>query len=235
MTTQWNPLLARSPIEAGAALEALSTLCRLYWYPLYAFIRRMGYESAEAQELVQGFLGYLLEKKQFHLVDRWRGRLRPWLLTSFKHYLTYTCEREPVLKPRGGRVVLSRVVFSRDMREAEHLYAEEPVEELSAEWLYQYAWAMTVQRHTWAALRKEYEYSSSRHLLTKLEELMPSETEPGSFRRLAEEVGMSVGAVKAVVQKMQDRYRELLRATVARTLLHPEDVDAELRELLAAL
>jgi DNA-directed RNA polymerase specialized sigma24 family protein len=235
VTTQWNPLLASSPVEAGEALETLSTLCRQYWYPLYAFTRRMGSEPDEAQELVQGFLGHLLERKQFHLVDRWRGRLRPWLLTSFKHYLTYTWEREPPLKPRRGRVVLSQVIRSRDMREAERLYGEEPVEELSPEWLYQYTWAMAVQRHTWAALRKEYEFSSSKMLMTRLEELMPSGTDLGAFRRLADEVGMSVGAVRAVVQKMRDRYRELLRATVAHTLLHPEDVDAELRELLAAL
>jgi DNA-directed RNA polymerase specialized sigma24 family protein len=228
--TQWSLVQAIRQGDTRESQEALSRLYKLYWYPLYVLVRRMGRGPEEAQDLVQGFFTHLLEKKQLHRVDEERGKLCPWLLTLLKHYVANEREREHTLKRGGGYELLPM-----DMEAAESLYGVEREDDMSPERLYKRAWALALLRHTRAALRKEYEHGNKGPLFDRLQGLLTSEYELCPYQQVARELDMKVGAVKMAAHRLCDRYRGLLRTTIAHMLKHPEDVDDELRELLAAL
>jgi RNA polymerase sigma-70 factor (ECF subfamily) len=216
-----------TPSESRAAL---STLCALYWYPLYAFTRRQGHGPEDACDLVQGFFTRLLEKNQLAVVDRQRGRFRSWLLASLKHYLSNEWDREQALKRGGGQAPLPI-----DAENAEGRYGLEPSHGLTPERLYERRWALTLLEHVLSSLEDECARLGKQRLFEKLRGTLAGDVEQVAYPQVAEALGMSPGAVRVAAHRLRGRYRELLRAEIAQTVERPEDIDDEIQQLLAAL
>jgi RNA polymerase sigma-70 factor (ECF subfamily) len=223
-------VLAAGQGTPSEAHEALSTLCGLYWYPLYAFTRRQGREAEDARDSVQGFFTRLLEKNDLAAVDRQRGRFRSWLLASLKHYLVNEWNRERAQKRGGGQTPISI-----DGATAEGLYSLELSHDLTPERLYERRWALTLLEHVLASLAAECARLGKQPLFESLRGTLAGDTGQRSYPELARELGMSPGAVKVAAHRLRGRYRELLRTEIAQTVDHPDEVDDEIRLLLAAL
>lgn len=229
-TTRWSLILAASQGSTPEAHEALSSLCALYWYPLYAFTRHQGYSPEDAQDRVQGFFTRLLEKNDLAAVDRQRGRFRSWLLAALKHYLVNEWDREHAQKRGGGQTLISI-----DGATAEGRYSLELSHDLSPEKLYERRWALTLLEHVLATLAAECARLGKQVLFETLRGTLAGGVEQGAYPQLARELGMTPGAVKVAAHRLRGRYRELLRLEISQTVQHPEEVDDEIRLLLAAL
>ena len=224
--TRWSVVLA----AAGESSDALAALCRAYWYPLYAFLRRQGLSTHDAEDVTQGFFAHLLGKDALAHVDRAKGRFRTFLLASLKHFLADERDRAHAQKRGGGEAAISL-----DACEAEERYALEPRDELSPDKLFDRRWAIAVIERALARLGAEYAAAGKGALFTALKPLL---TAPGSARPHAEigaSFSMNEGAVKVAVHRLRQRYGAALRAEIAETVGTAEEVEAELRHLLDAL
>jgi RNA polymerase sigma-70 factor (ECF subfamily) len=223
-------VLAAGQGTPSEAHEALSTLCGLYWYPLYAFTRRQGREAEDARDSVQGFFTRLLEKNDLAAVDRQRGRFRAWLLASLKHYLANEWNRERAQKRGGGLTSLSI-----DTETAEGRYQHEPSHDLTPEKLYERRWALTLLEHVLSTLEQECARIGKQPLFEKLRGTLTGNVEQAPYAEVARTLDMSEQAVKVAVHRLRGRYRELLRAEIAQTVERPEDIEDEIRLLLLSL
>jgi RNA polymerase sigma-70 factor (ECF subfamily) len=204
-------------------------LCRAYWFPLYAFVRRLGRPADEAQDLTQEFFARLLEKGALRGADPNRGHFRSYLLGAFKHFLANQREHDRAVKRGGG------TVLSLDFEAGEDRYRCEPAHELTPERLYEQRWALTVIDQALTQLRDEMTRAGKADLFDALKVFLSGEDQPGSYRDLAEQRGMSEGAVKVAVHRLRRRFRDVLLAEIAQTVSRPEDADDELRRLFAAV
>ena len=225
-TTHWSVVVSAQGDASGARV-ALEKLCQAYWHPLYAFIRRQGMSSHDAQDLTQEFFARLLEKGWLGGVDRERGRFRSWLLAAMKHFLANEWNRCCAEK-RGGKTTL----FSFDELDAESRLAHEPATD-SAEKIYDRRWALTLLDAVMARLRTEMAGAGK---LAHFEALKFCLTgEKNAYAEIGARLAMSEGAVKVAVHRLRERYRALLRAEIAETVAGPEEIEDELRALMAAL
>ncbi len=229
-TTHWSMVLAAGKGESPDADAALATLCQRYWYPLYAFVRRLGHQPADAQDLTQEFFARLLEKQYLRAADPERGRFRSFLLSAVKHFLSKERDRAKARKRGGGRKVLPL-----DFEAGESRYSLEPAHEITAEKVYERRWALTLLDQVFARLREEFDRASKRNEFDRLKVYLTGEATALGYRDVAAELGMTEGAVKVAVHRLRRRYRELVREEIAHTVAGPEDVDEELRRLFAAL
>jgi RNA polymerase sigma-70 factor (ECF subfamily) len=213
--------------EARAALEAL---CRDYWYPLYAFVRRQGLGADDAGDVVQGFLADLIERGALAGVDRDRGRFRAFLRAACSHYLAHRRDHDRAAK-RGGS---SRPV-PIDVLDAEGRYGREPAHELTAERLFERRWALALLENVLAGLEAEADRAGKTDLFNRLRPMLEGDDHGESYREVGAALAMSEGAVKVAAHRMRALYQTRLREEVARTVADPADVDAELGELIAAL
>ena len=207
---------------------ALARLCELYWYPLYAFVRRQGHRPHDAQDLTQEFFARLLAKGWLAEVQQERGRFRSWLLAAMKHFLANEWDRLKAQK-RGGRIA----IVSIDEATAEGRYRDEPAEEETADRLFERRWALTLLDRVLAQLREEFASDGKPALFDALKGTLSGEARP--YAEIARELGTSEGAIKTAVHRLRERYRTLIRAEVMQTVATPAEADAELRHLLAAL
>jgi RNA polymerase sigma-70 factor (ECF subfamily) len=231
VTTHWSVIVAARDRESPAAQEALAELCRAYWYPLYAYIRRQGYAWDQAQDLTQGFFARLLEKDVLEVVDRTKGKFRAFLVAACGHYLANERDRERALKRGGGHTPLSI-----DFTAAEHRYGQEPVHSATAEKLFERRWALTLLHHVLARLRSEYEESAKGLVYDAFKRfLLKQPMEEQSYREAGIPLGMTENAVKVAVHRLRQRYRELLRQEIGRTVKDDEQIDDEIRALFSAL
>jgi DNA-directed RNA polymerase specialized sigma24 family protein len=229
-TTHWSVVLAAGGSASPGAAEALEKLCRTYWYPLYAFIRREGYDADEAQDLAQGFFARLLEKRYLAQVDRDKGRFRSFLLMALKHFLSDERDRARALKRGGGRIMVSL-----DALDAEGRYSMEPVDQMSAEKIFERRWALTVLAAVATRLREEFGSAGKAQRFSVLERFLPGEQAACTYAEAAAELDVAPGTVKWEVHQLKRRYRELLRAEIASTLASPDQVDEEVQHLVAVL
>lgn len=205
----------------------MEKLCAIYWYPLYAFVRRRGHSAHDAQDLTQGFFARLLEKKDLASVDRARGRFRSFLLAALEHFLINEWHRARTQK-RGGATVL----FSFDALDAESRLRHEPATD-SPEQIYDRRWAMTLLDQVMARLRTEMAGAGKLAHFEALKFCLTGERT--AYAEVGARLAMSEGAVKVAVHRLRERYRALLRAEIAETVATPEEIEDELRALLAAL
>jgi RNA polymerase sigma-70 factor (ECF subfamily) len=222
-------------VAAGAqpspeSREALAALCGTYWYPLYAYVRRQGHTVQDAQDLTQEFFARLLEKNYVAAADRTRGKFRSFLLASLKHFLANEWRRG-VAQKRGG----SSVALPLDLEAGENRYTLEPSHDLTAERIYERRWAMALLEKTLAKLREEYSDGDKLKLFDRLKAYLGGDRGNVPYRQLADELGLSEGAVKVTVHRMRQRCRALLRTEIAQTVTRPEEVDEELRDLFKAV
>jgi RNA polymerase sigma factor (sigma-70 family) len=226
-TTRWSVVLAAGGVSPSAG-EALAVLCRVYWYPLYAFVRRQGHSPADAQDLTQEFFARLLAKEWLGSVAPERGRFRSWLLAAMKHFLAKEW-RDAHRQKRGG----GKGLESLDAMEAEERYAREPVDLASAERLYDRRWAMDLLDRGLARLEAEFSKAGKAAQFAALKFCLSGEKV--ALRDVAEQLGSSEGAIKVAVHRLRERYRELIREEIAETVESPKEIEAELQELQAAL
>lgn len=229
-TTRWGVVLGLRSTNPREAREALATLCEAYWYPLYAFVRRRGYDADTAQDLVQGFFARLLERDDLRRVDQAHGRLRSFLMASCAHYLANESDRARAAKRGGGRPPISI-----DQPGAEGRYGREPADGLTAERLYQRQWALTLLERVLERLGSEMERAGKGRQFAALEPGLLGAADRAPYATIGQTLGISEEAARAAARRLRQRYRELLREEVAATLADPDDVDAEIQGLFAAL
>ena len=214
--------------EPGRA--ALEKLCRTYWYPLYAFVRRLGHGSHDAEDLVQSFFAVCLEKNYLGVADQGKGRFRSFLLVALKRFLAN--ERDKALtRKRGG----AQVHIALDALTAEQRYALEPADQLSADKLYERRWALTLLDQVITRLQSEQASAGHGAVFEQLKEFLTSPGRGTPHCKLAARLGVSEGAVKVAIHRLRRRYRELLEEEIAHTVSAPEDIQEERRHLLSAL
>jgi DNA-directed RNA polymerase specialized sigma24 family protein len=229
VTTRWSLVLAAGHGAAPEMRKALSELCALYWYPLYAFVRGQSIPAEQAKDLTQGFFTRLLEKNALAVAEPGRGRFRAWLLACLKHYLLKEWAYDRAEK-RGG----DRILVGGD--DGERLLGQERAPGLTPDRAFDRCWALTLLAHVLAKLRDEYVSRGKGLLFDKLKRTLTGEEE-GLSASLAAELGMSRGAVNTQVCRLRKRYQELTRQEISRTVKSDEDVDIddELQCLLSAL
>ncbi len=227
-TTCWGRLLEAGDPAAPGSRAAMESLCRDYWYPLYAFVRRKGHDPETARDLVQGLFASLLERDDLRGLEPDRGRFRSFLMACCTHHLARHHERERAAKRGGGRVAIPI-----DALMAESRFGVEPSHDLTAERLFERRWALTLLDHVLAGLDAEMAGSDRRALYERLRPALLGHEATPPYQDLADELGLSLGAVKMAAHRLRARYRERLRDEIARTVADPSEIDAEIRDLLA--
>jgi len=228
--THWSVVLAAGQKESPQAADALEKLCRTYWYPLYAFVRRQGHSPHDSEDLLQGFFARFLEKEYLATVDRTKGRFRSFLLGALKHYLADQWDKAKAVK-RGGRIEF----LSLEGESAESRYWEEPASELTPERLYEQRWACVLLERVMARLEQDFDAAGQGPLFAALESFLLEDDRSVSYADLAAEHGLSEGALKMKVQRLRQRYQRLLREEVAHTVARPEEVEDEIRWLFSVV
>lgn len=230
VTTHWSVVLTAGEQQAPQSAQALETLCRTYWYPLYAYVRRTGKGPQDAQDLTQTFFARFLEKRWLADVDQQRGRFRSFLLSALKHFLANEWDRARAQK-RGGGVRF----ISLDTNAAETRYQREPADTATPDKEYDRRWALALLDTVLSRLQQEYAGAGKAGLFEHLKGTLGGERATLPYARLGEQLEMSEGAVKVAVHRLRQRYRAILRAEIANTVTTSAEVEAELRELFAAL
>jgi RNA polymerase sigma factor (sigma-70 family) len=229
-TTHWSVVLTAGAGTSPDSSAALETLCRTYWSPIYAYVRRSGIAHHAAQDLTQEFFTRLLELHVLERVCPERGRFRSFLLVSLKHFLANQRARAQAQKRGGGRQMVSLDEFL-----VEDYRACGPSEDLSPDRVFDRRWALAVFDRVLALLRGEYRASGREHQFECLKPFLLGGQPDRTQAELAGELNLTPGSVKQAVHRMRKRYRQLLRDEVAQTVARPEEIDAELGELIAAL
>jgi RNA polymerase sigma factor (sigma-70 family) len=228
-TTHWSVVLAAQG-QSPAADQALEKLCRTYWWPLYGFVRRNGYQPEEAQDLTQSFFALLLERRDLDDVRREKGRLRSYLLVSLKNFLAKSRRRELATKRGEGRALVP--LDELLARERANL---EPADTLTADRIFERRWALTLLEQVLTRLESEYRSAGNDKLFDCLKEFLSDEPGRRSQGEVAAELGMTENAVKQAFHRLRQRYRELLRDEIAQTVAVPGDVEDELRHFISVL
>ncbi len=229
-TTHWSLVVAANPDAAGRtqARIALEELCRAYWYPLYAYARYRGHSSEDAQDLTQSFFARVIETGAFLSADPERGRFRAYLLGAMKHFLANEWHRARTQKRGGGATIIELDALGPEARHAlEPPHASDPVTGFDREWA-QETTARALDR-----LRADSDDRGKGELFETLKPCLTGEEPPRA--ETAARLGMSEGAVKVAVHRLRRRYREILRAEIAKTVSDPADIDDEMRHLVDAL
>ncbi len=230
VTTQWSVVLAAARSDTTKAQAALEKLCRTYWYPLYAYVRRRGQPAPDAQDLTQTFFARLLERNWVGDANRERGRFRTFLLTAISRFLSDEWDKARAQK-RGGGVIHVPVQLDT----AETRYGHEPADDSTPEQCYERQWALTLLDAVLQRLRAEYEREGKGELFGALGGCLIGGRDSQPYAELAGRLGMNEGAVKVAVHRLRKCYRKLLREEIAGTLAAPEEVDEELHHLFAVL
>ncbi len=230
VTTHWSVVLSAQENGLGVADAALERLCRAYWWPLYAFVRRRGYTAHDAQDLTQEFFARLLAKDFLRAVDRNKGRFRSFLLAAMEHFLANEWRRSQTQK-RGGQFTF--VSINDDS--AEQPFLQVSVSNLSPEQLFDQQWAITLLEQAVARLQEEFLTAGKQAIFEDLKIFLTGEKRAVSYTELAAKLGMTEAALKMAVSRMRQRYGELLRAEIANTVSEPVEIEEELRALIAAL
>jgi RNA polymerase sigma factor (sigma-70 family) len=232
-TTRWSVVLLSAQSQLSGSKDALAELCKLYWYPLYGHIRRYGFSPHDAQDLTQGFFLDLLEHKALARVDQQRGKFRSFLLASLKNFLSNEAQKARCLK-RGGQVEFVNL----DVSEAEDRYGqEEPAECLTPEKIFDARWALTLLSEAKRRLKQEYVDHGKTEVFEALKgfvDPVTTNTLP-SYEEVAQQLNLSVAGVKTLIHRLRKRNTAIVREEIMRTVSDPADIEAESRDLCAAL
>jgi RNA polymerase sigma factor (sigma-70 family) len=229
VTTHWSVVLSAQDPASPRCLEALETLCRTYWYPLYAYARRAGHSPADAEDLTQGFFARLLEKDYLSSAERAKGRFRSFLLLALKRYLANEWDREHAQK-RGGFAPVVPI----DSEVAESRFAVEQSHNVPPDVLYDRQWAQTLLERVMAQLQQEYMASGRAKLFECLQGCLAREASALPYAEIAAHLKLTEPAVKMAVHRLRARYREILRAEIAHTVPTPEEIEEEICHLFSA-
>jgi RNA polymerase sigma factor (sigma-70 family) len=228
VTTHWSVVLSaqEQPASQSAALE---TLCRTYWRPLYAYVRRQGHSPADAQDLTQEVFARLLAKNWLRPAAPEKGKFRTFLLVMLRRFLADEWDKARAQKRGGGQV------FCVDWSSAETTFLQQPVEHLTPEKLYEQRWALTLLSEVYRRLEREYQEQGRDALFQALRFALVGSRSAVPYAELAERLETTEGALKVAVHRLRQHYRELLRQAIADTVSDPEEIEDELRHLLKAV
>ena len=228
--TLWSVVLRAGQTSSDQSHEALATLCRAYWFPLYAFLRRQGKSPPDAEDLTQGFFLHLLEKDALSRVKREKGKFRSFLLASLQYYLANERDKQLAQK-RGGGVQL--VPLNAEIAEAR--YQSELADKLDPTKVFDRRWATTLLDRTLGQLEAEHAGAERRKRFRELQVFLLGEPQTVTYAEAGRRLGIKEGAVKVAVLRLRERFGELLRVEVANTVATPADVEDEMRHLFACL
>jgi DNA-directed RNA polymerase specialized sigma24 family protein len=231
-TTRWSAILVAAESRMPGSQAALTELCLLYWYPLYAFARRRGHGPHDAQDLTQGFFLHLLEHRALKQVHPLKGKFRSFLLASFQNFTSDEAASARCQKRGGDR----QFVFL-DSEDAESRYRLEPADHLTAETIFDARWAMTLLGHAVDLLRQEYgaRGEESRFEVLKVFVGVEEGRDPPSYEQVAQSLQVSVGAAKTLIHRLRKRYAVILRQEIGRTVSDPSAIEQEIHALCDAL
>jgi len=229
-TTHWSVVVDAGQSDSPKASQAMAQLCQNYWYPLYAYVRRKGYQAPDAQDLTQEFFARLLARNYVTGADRGRGKFRSYLIGTLEHFLAKEWRRAHAQKRGGGRAV-----FSMDEVDAENRYLLEPAHELTPAKIFDRRWATTLLEQAMMRLGEECRTEHKAELFEKVKPLLSGDSAEVSYAEMARSLNMSEGAFKVAVHRLRQRYGELVRAEIAQTVADPIEVEQELQELLTVL
>ena len=229
-TTHWSVVLAAKRSDGLLGDAALERLCRTYWPPLYAYIRREGYSAEDAQDLTQEFFAHLLARDYLQHLRHQEGKFRSFLLTFLKHFLADERDRAGAQKRGGGKNFISL-----DDTSAEERHLDEPANALSPDLLFERRWAQAVMERASGRLREEYEAGGKAALFEELKDLQPGEHGAASYAEIGARLGLATGTIGSAVHRLRKRHREILREEIAQTVARPEEIDEEIRNLLAVV
>jgi len=230
VTTHWSVVLSAKDDSTTQADAALEHLCRTYWWPLYAFVRRRGYGAHDAQDLTQEFFARLLARDFLRAVDRTKGKFRSFLLAALEHFLAKEWRRGNAQK-RGGKFTF----VSINDETAEQPYLQISSRDRSPERIFEQQWATTLLNQATTHLRLEFVKSGKGELFKTIKVFLTGEKKAASYVELATKLETTEAALKMAVSRMRQRYGELLRSEIANTVSDPAEIEAELRALFTAL
>lgn len=225
-TTRWSLVLAAGHDDDRSA-SALTGLCEAYWYPVYGFIRRQGYDSDAAKDLTQGFFARVIEKGYFREADPARGRFRAFLSASIRHFLSHERERARALK-RGGPLPPLSIDFSTEDGD----WQIDPPHDLTPERVFDHQWAMVLLSRVLARVGQAQAAAGRGRQFEHLKGFVTGENEGISYGAIGEILGMTEGAVKVAVHRLRRQFRDTLMEEIAETVSEPSEIDAELNYLL---
>lgn len=229
VTTHWSVVLSAREKDTPRSAAALETLCRAYWYPLYAFLRRQGHAPHDAQDLVQCFFVRLLQKDYLLAAAQEKGKFRTFLLTALKRFLANEWDRQHAQK-RGGFAQI--VAIDQDF--AESRFAADPSPNVQPDLLFDRQWAMTLLQGAMAQLKEEYVASGRAKLFEYLQSCLAREESALPYAEIAARLNLTEPAVKMAVHRLRARCREILRAKIAHTVSCQEEIEEEVRHLFSA-
>jgi RNA polymerase sigma-70 factor (ECF subfamily) len=230
VTTHWSVVLSARRKDSPQSAAALETLCRTYWYPLYAYVRRQGHSPPDAQDLTQEFFARLLQKDYLKAAAREKGRFRTFLIVALKRFLANEWDRVRAQKRGGGQPSLSL-----DTELAEQRYRIEPAETASAERIFDRRWALTLLDHTMKRLREEFAASGRAREFDRLKACLTAERGDISYAEIAAALGITEGTARVAVHRLRKRFREVFREEIAHTVSTPEEIEEEVRYLMGVL
>lgn len=230
VTTQWSLVLVAAKRDSAEAEDALARLCDMYWYPVFAFVRRQVRSAEEAEDLTQGFFTRLIEKGDIGDADASRGRFRTFLLTACQRFLLNERDRMLALKRGGGRPPLPI-----DLVAAESRYQRALADTDTPERIYERQWWLTLLASVLADLRAEYVAAGNEASFDRLKAFLTMPDDAGTHADAARELNLTVAAIKSAVHRLRLRYREALRRRLADTVESPQDIDDEMHFMARTL
>jgi RNA polymerase sigma-70 factor (ECF subfamily) len=228
--TQWFTVRKAGTPESAESDAAREDVCQVYWYPIYFYVRRLGRSPEDAQDLTQEFFARLLHKNYLRSADREKGKFRSFLLTILKRFLADEWDRTRRLKRGGGQEMVSL-----DEQDTEFRHRTEPADEMTPEKVFERRWAGALMGQVLGRLEKECQEAGKSEIFRELRPFLSGDEEKIPCAEAAQKLNLSESNVKVTVHRLRQRYKELLRAEIARTAATPEEVEEEIRDLFAAL
>jgi RNA polymerase sigma-70 factor (ECF subfamily) len=229
-TTRWSVVLAARDGDTAASARALEELCRTYWPPIYAFLRREGHAPADAEDLTQAFFAHLLERDFLNHLHHREGKFRSFLLTFLKHFLSDQRDKAGAVKRGGGQTLISL-----DHMVEEERAGADPLERWTPEQAFEWRWAQALMERGLERLREEYAARGQAALFEALKDIQPGERGARSYADIGAQRGLSEQAVKSAVRHLRRRHQQILREEIGRTVGRREDIDEEIRYLIRVL
>jgi RNA polymerase sigma-70 factor (ECF subfamily) len=208
--------------------DALARLCEYYWYPVYAYVRRRGYQEEEAQDLTQDFFVRILEGRYLDRADPNRGKFRSFLLNSCKYFLADQADRARAQKRGAGAILPFEVASGEERYRLESLDYETP------DSIFERNWAVSLLDRVVLRLRDEFTQHGAPGDFEKLKVFLLGQSEV-PYAELAVEMGASEGGLKVAIHRLRKRYRVLIQREIAETVADPAEVDSEIRFLISTL
>lgn len=229
-TTHWSVIQTAGSPDSSRYTESLKILCQTYWFPLYAYLRRRGYDRHQAEDHTQSFFVYLLEKPALSQADPQRGKFRSFLLSSLKHFVADAQDRAQAQK-RGG----NKRIFSLDFSDGERRYCQEPAHSESPERLLERWWALSVLNRATQRLKTEFKTTQKQALFDRLKDHLVAERGTETYKGIAAEFNMTDTAVRVTAHRLRQRFHALVREEISQTVSQSTDIDEEIQDLFTAL